>query len=398
MRTMAAPGCVGAVGITGTRRAKHVRTVWILAVSVTVMAVAALLAPGLAQAHRPATAKERAEIKRAIARGVRGPAYRIRIRDIKVSRVGPWAAASFAVEFKKGEKPVPGNTTLVKDHGRWFQAGAPDAPDRRPSKAVIADLDLYVAPPESSYPTATSRNSDVTAFLQFLLVVLALPALWQIPRVFWPVRLNAAGDVFTGLYRRYSIATFTGYASDLREWEESSVVGSIRGHTSGTLHSDGNFSGTTTISDNRKVFTAYYTAFFLTDDTGDTREAVAANVRPRIGQGHLVSAAWLVHNRKFGNAFLVYNHTTNRVYWEVTRSAMIPIKRGLTKMVLRLPTIYVTLLCLAIVTIPLLFVFALSAMFQLWIFRHHAGKRLLRALEGRASEFPSMRGQVREIA
>ncbi len=397
MRTMAAPGCMGRVRITGARRAKSVRALWVFTASVTAMAVAALLLPGLAQAHRAPTAQEHAEIARAIARGVRTPAYRIKIRHIEVSRLGPFATATFAVEFKKGEKPVPASATLVKAHGRWFETGARGAPDLRPSKAVIADLGLYVAPPDSAYPEAASSNSDTTSFLVFLLVVLLAPALWQIPRVFWPLQLNAVGDAFTGLYRRYSIATFTGYASDLRESQVDSVVGSVRGHTSGTLTADGQFFGTTTVSDNRKMFTTYYSRFFLTDHTGDTREAIAANVRPSIGEGHLVSAAWLVHNRKLGNAFLVYDHTTNLIYWEVTRSAMGTAKRGLTKMVMRLPTAYVALLCLAIVTIPLLVVFALSAQIHLWIFRNRAGKRLLKVLDRRASEFPSTRRERRDV-
>src|SRR5690349_13757175 len=109
---MTAPGCVSTVRTTAARRAKCVRAFTVLTAAAAVMTVATLLIPGRAQAHRAPTARERAEIAREVARGVRKPAYRIKMRHIEVSRLGPFATASFAVEFKKGEKPVPGNATL----------------------------------------------------------------------------------------------------------------------------------------------------------------------------------------------------------------------------------------------------------------------------------------------
>src|SRR5262249_50885465 len=182
--------------------------------------------------------------------------------------------------------------------------------------------------------------------------------------------------------------------SDIRQWQVDSVFGSVSGQTSGTVGPDGSFSGTTTLRDNRRIVTTYYDSFFLADETGATREVVAANVRPMIGEGHLVSAAWLVHNRKTGNAFVVYDHTTNQAYCEVTRRQMHAARRGLTRMVLRPPTAYLVILCLAIVTIPLVAVFGLSAHMHLTIFRKRTVKPLLMALDRRASEFTSTRRQT----
>ena len=81
----------------------------------------------------------------------------------------------------------------------------------------------------------------------------------------------------------------------------------------------GTYSGTTTVTDRRRTFKVNHTQFFLADQTGATQTVDAANVNPAIGNGHLVSAAWLVHNGKRGNAFLIYNHTTGSVYIEQTR-------------------------------------------------------------------------------
>lgn len=219
------------------------------------------------------------------------------------------------------------------------------------------------------------------------------PVLWQVPRTFWPVRLNADGTRFTGLYRRYSVETFTGYVSDVRESTSEKTVGSVSASTFGTAIGN-TYQGTTTISDGRRTFTTFYTDFFLTDQAGKSRTVSAVNVRPSIGAGHLATAAWLVHNGKEGNAFVVYNHTTGEVWMEKTHVGVRMAKRGLVKMVMRLPTAYVVILCLSIVGIPLVILLGLGAEWQLKIFNKWGVKPLVAALHQRANGLPSRAAQA----
>jgi hypothetical protein len=226
------------------------------------------------------------------------------------------------------------------------------------------------------------------------LVVLVLvfgPILWQLPRIVWPVRLDSSGTRFTGLYRRYSIQTFTGYASGIRTWTGATLqTGSVSASATGQMIG-GSFTGSATVSDTRRTFTTEHTGFFLTDEAGVVREVDAANVSPAIGDGHLVSAAWLVHNHKPRNAFLVYNHTTGSVYVEATRRGGLNARGGLFKMVITLPLVYQVLLWLAIVTIPVILTVALGATGQLWWFRKRGVRPLMAVLERRAAEMPSHR-------
>jgi len=220
-----------------------------------------------------------------------------------------------------------------------------------------------------------------------LIILISLPILWQVPRTFWPVRLNASGTRFTGLYRRYSIATFTGYASGVRTSTETRTHGSVTGHTTGVASGSG-ISATTSFSDNRRTFTTYHTRFFLTDHSGATQDVDAANVGPAIAEGHLVSAAWLVHNGKRGNAFAVYNHTSNSCYLEVTSRGGMVARRGLNKMVFKLPLAYQVLLMVLIVTIPVIVVLAIGAHLQLKLFSKRSVRPLVAAMERSAAQVP----------
>ena len=87
-----------------------------------------------------------------------------------------------------------------------------------------------------------------------------------------------------------------------------------------------------------------------------------------------------MHNGKRGNAFLVYNHTTDSVYIEQTRHESKNRHHSLAKMVIRLPLVYQVILWLLIVTWPLIILIAAGAELQLRWFRKHAAKRLARAL------------------
>lgn len=214
----------------------------------------------------------------------------------------------------------------------------------------------------------------------FLIFVATFPVWWQIPRVFWPVRMDSGGTRFTGLYRRYSVRTFTGYASDIGSRTDKLTVGSVSAHTTVT-----GGVASTTVSDNRTTMKRLHTEFFLTDATGATQSVDAVNVGPSIGAGHLVSAAWMVHNGKVGNAFLVFNHTTNRVYVEKTQRGSRNADRGLAKMLIPLPTIYVVLMVLAIVTFPLLALYGLAAMWHMRAFRTRGSRPLVNRLHQTAA-------------
>jgi hypothetical protein len=233
----------------------------------------------------------------------------------------------------------------------------------------------------------------VTIFINCLFFAALIPILWQVPRTFWPVHLNAEEMRFTGLYRRYSIESFTGYASNVRTWETSRIVGSVSTQTSGVFI-PGGFSSTTTVHDGRRKFTSFHTSFVLTDEVGTTRQIDAVNVGATVHQGELVSAVWLVHNGKSGNTFLVYNHATNGEFVETTRSGYDTARRGLVKMVFFLPTVYVVILCLGIVTIPFLVVLSVGGLLQLRRFRNHGVQPLVATLKRRATGFPLSRLQV----
>jgi hypothetical protein len=224
-------------------------------------------------------------------------------------------------------------------------------------------------------------------------VVVLIPILWQIPRTFWPVRLNPTGTRFTGLYGRYSVDSFTGYVSDVQDWTDKMTVGSVSASTSGTVIGN-SVMASTTVHDGRRTFSTFHDGFFLTDEAGRTRTIDAANVSPVVGEGHLVSAAWLVHNGKSGNAFLVYNHTTDQVWIEQTRSGMRNAPRGLIRMILPLPTIYVVVLTVLIVTFPLVFAFGLGVQWQSRRFRKHGARPLIDALQRRAAGMPPRRAQA----
>jgi hypothetical protein len=195
--------------------------------------------------------------------------------------------------------------------------------------------------------------------------------------------MDSGGTQFTGLYRRYSVRTFTGYASDIGTRTDKLTVGSISAHTTVT----GGMANTS-VSDNRTTMKRLHTEFFLTDAAGATQSVDAVNVGPSIGAGHLVSVAWMVHNGKVGNAFLVYNHTTNLVYVETTQRGSRNADRGLAKMLIPLPTIYVVLMVLAVVTFPLLAIYGLAAMWHMRAFRNRGSKPLVSRLHQTAATMP----------
>lgn len=226
------------------------------------------------------------------------------------------------------------------------------------------------------------------AFLAVVLIlVVAGPILWQIPRALWPIRLNSDATRFRGLYRRYNVETFTGYASDVRQWTDTKTYGStVTGTTVGTVGANGFVTGTTTYRDNRRHSSISHTGFFLTDEAGRTGRFDAANVTPSIGEGHLVSAAWIVRNGKAGPAFLVYNHTTGMFYIETHRGRGTGRpKRGLVNMVVTLPLIHSALFVLAL---PVYVLVGFGIRAQLNLFRKFGVRPLAAKVQRRAAEMP----------
>jgi hypothetical protein len=225
--------------------------------------------------------------------------------------------------------------------------------------------------------------------LQLIAIVVGVPILWQLPRLVWPVRMDPTGTHFTGLYKRYSVETATGYANGVQTWTgEHMTTGSVSAHTTGTMIGS-NVMASTTFNDSRRTFVIRHTGFFIEDQTGATHEVDAANVSPSLTNGHLVSAAWLVHNGKRGNAFLVVNHTTGKFYLETTRSGNKNVKRGFVKMVFTLPLPLQVLLFLLIVTIPVMIVIGVAIMVQFRLFRKRGSRRLVARLNRDAAEVPS---------
>ena len=64
--------------------------------------------------------------------------------------------------------------------------------------------------------------------MNLLVFLLLLPILWQLPRTFWPLHLDSTATRFTGLYRRYSIDTFTGHVSNVQTSADTELLAPSR--------------------------------------------------------------------------------------------------------------------------------------------------------------------------
>jgi hypothetical protein len=222
-----------------------------------------------------------------------------------------------------------------------------------------------------------------TALILIVLCVFVIwPFLLQIPRVFWPVRLDSSASRFTGLYRRYRVVTVTGHASDIRTF---TTVGRQTGSVSGSAVVTGS-SAQVRLFDTRRNWTTDHTTFFVQDASGATAHFDAANVNPAVGEGHLVSVAHLVHNRKAGNAFVVYNHTTGNAFVErISRGQLAP-RRGLVRMMRPLSDYHIAGLTLLIVTIPIVLVIGLGLEGQLRWFQRGGVRPLLAVMQAQAAK------------
>jgi hypothetical protein len=219
----------------------------------------------------------------------------------------------------------------------------------------------------------------MTGLAVIALIVVFVPVAWQIPKAFWPVRLNGSATRFTGLYRRWNVETFIGRVSDHQSGTSSRTTGHLTAYDAG---------GVISVSDGRRSFSTNFNSFNLTDADGVTHAIRTANVSPSLGQGHLVSAAVLAHGGKPGYAFVVYDHTT-RQYWTMQhyrRGLDVPPKRSFARMVFHLGKFHQVV---AILCVGLGFVLGALAHVQMAAFNKLGVKPLLRRMEQQAAEVSS---------
>ena len=209
-----------------------------------------------------------------------------------------------------------------------------------------------------------------------LSVIALLPLLLRTPKALSPLRVNAdEPSRFSGVFRRYAIHTFTGYASDVGKRGDSYTKGTITSTMGTDLH-PASVSGSI---DTEVVVTD---RFFLTDAQGQVQSFEQAGFEALVGNGHLVSLAWVIRGRKkSGPYFLIFNH--------VTHQAFIKDKAVRKAITFPYPTVYVAILFLMILPIPVLIVFGLADLWQVARFRRAGVKPLVASLEARAASLPT---------
>jgi hypothetical protein len=150
----------------------------------------------------------------------------------------------------------------------------------------------------------------MTAWIVISTIVLA-PILLRTPKALAPLRVDLRDPSrFDGLFRRKQIRSFTGYASEFNKHSATTVSGSVSssynpaggGSVSGVR---GEISSTTVITD----------AFFLNDGKGHVESVKVEGFDAHVGSGHRASVA-SVARRGRGAYFLIYDHTTGRVFYQ----------------------------------------------------------------------------------
>ena len=171
-------------------------------------------------------------------------------------------------------------------------------------------------------------------------VIALIPMLLRAPKALVPLRVDKDNPSrFSGLFRRYAIHTYTGFASDAGKRSDS--------YTSGNITSSSNSEGgVASVSGSIQTEVVVTDRFFLDDGQGSTRPFEGSGFNARVGNGHLVSLAWVTHGfGKSGPYFLIYNQTTGETFFN---------EKALTKKVtFPYPTLYIALLCLMILPLPL---------------------------------------------
>jgi hypothetical protein len=114
-----------------------------------------LVLPGAARARRDPTPRERAAIARAAVREYAMGQLVVRTHDVRISTVGPWAAADVEIH-RRGQSFVEQAVaaTFYHAHGRWIVSDGIAAHDRAPSRAVERDLGLDASRSDLNWLTA----------------------------------------------------------------------------------------------------------------------------------------------------------------------------------------------------------------------------------------------------
>jgi hypothetical protein len=206
-------------------------------------------------------------------------------------------------------------------------------------------------------------------------VIALIPLLLRTRKAFTPLRVSSRDPSrFAGGFHRYAIHTFTGYASDVNRDTDSITTGSI----GSSMSPDGKVASVSGSIDTSVVSTD---RFFLTDGQGQVHGFSAPHFGAQVGNGHLVSVAWVIHGRsKKGAYFLLYNHTLERTFFSVKA-----IRAALTS---PHSPYYIALLILLILPIPVLVVFGLVEMVRVGQFKRTGARPLIERLQAEAAELP----------
>jgi hypothetical protein len=203
--------------------------------------------------------------------------------------------------------------------------------------------------------------------------------LLRAPKALTPLRVSPGDPArFAGMFRRYGIHAFTGYASDVGKRGDSYTKGSI----TATTTSDSSSASMTSSIDTTVVVTD---SFFLTDSEGRVQSFEGTNFEARVGNGHLVSLAWVIRGRKrSGPYFLIYNHATDEIFFNNKA-----IRKAVT---FPYPAIYIAILILMVLPFPVVIFFALAEMVQIAMFRRAGAKPLIASFQSAAANLPVRAG------
>jgi Short C-terminal domain len=203
-------------------------------------------------------------------------------------------------------------------------------------------------------------------------IIALAPMLIRAPKSLSPLRVSKKDrSRFASLFRRYKIHTVTGVAGDAGKRSDSITTGSISSSTGadGLVASVGGSIDTTVVVTDR---------FFVTDARGQVTAFEGAGFDARVGNGHVVSLAFVTHGlRKSGPYILIYNHTTREPFF-----CDQAIRKRLT---FPFPTLYIALLCLMLLPIPVLLGFAVLEMWQKFRFERSGVRPLIEVLDTEAT-------------
>jgi hypothetical protein len=215
-----------------------------------------------------------------------------------------------------------------------------------------------------------------------LSVIALLPMLLRAPKALTSLRISSDDQSrFSGMFRRYAIHTFTGYASDVDKRGDSYTRGSISSTTSTNYDVTASFNHSTSVTGSIDTEVVITDRFFLSNEKGQSQSFEGTGFEAQVGNGHLVSLAWVIRGRKrSGRYFLIYNHATGESFFNDKA-----IRKALT---FPYPAGYIAILILMILPIPVVAFFGLAAMLQARRFQSVGVPPLISSLESGAVSLP----------